>query len=855
MQIFLNWVKKWQTLIKLVLFLSIASLVIVEITRLFKTISFDKIVEILGKLSPLNVIFLALFGFMAVAPMIFYDSILNKELNQKQKLSYLLETSWTINSLNNMIGFAGLVDIGLRYSFYGDEERPEKSMQGISRVIPYFMSGFSLFALISLVLTGLFPLSIGIKQYWPVLLGASLYLPIVLFVSNRKNWAYFGQLGGKTILSLVLASALDWACVLSFFLLVGYILGYNLPSYDVIPLFMIAITIGIMSMIPGSLGSFDLIMVSGLVGLGIDKAQALSWLLVFRLFYYILPFCLGVVLFLKNMGGRLNEKYLGIPQKVIEALSAIVLVWGLRLFGFFLIVSAIVPQELGHLPLLRELTPSTGQFVFQLPSIVLGVLFFLLARLVKRRLKFTLTLATVLGLVSLVYLNIGSFSLPSSLFLVVLLFLVWWNKDTFVRRHYIYAWEDCYKDISYIGGSFFLTLVLLGHLNPHHVFKLKHLSHLVTHWIHFLGLSLILVILYVLVLRESNKIKENFGEVFDKQRYQDFIATIPNLNLDAALAFLGDKYLYWYQEDGQDKVVFQFAIENNKCVVMSDPLAHLGYLEKGLSQFLAEAENANISVIFYEVNQETTLLLHEYGYDFMKFGETAQVSLDEFTTEGKHGKKFRTVVNKLENKGYQFQVLQPPFDKKMLNTLKEISDSWLDGRQEKGFSLGYFDEKYIQLAPIALVSDEEDNIQAFVTFLASNGPNEASIDLMRYDLKTAPNGIMDYLFVKLLLHFKEEGVTFFDLGMAPLSNVGTEKHSFLQEKVAYLIYAFTNRFYSFSGLRQYKQKFNPIWSTRYVAYPRDTWLILDMLAIYRVDNRKVKRLSYGLFILNSIKRR
>lgn len=543
------------------------------------------------------------------------------------------------------------------------------------------------------------------------------------------------------------------------------------------------------------------------------------------------------------MGGRLNEKYLGIPQKVIEALSAIVLVWGLRLFGFFLIVSAIVPQELGHLPLLRELTPSTGQFVFQLPSIVLGVLFFLLARLVKRRLKFTLTLATVLGLVSLVYLNIGSFSLPSSLFLVVLLFLVWWNKDTFVRRHYIYAWEDCYKDISYIGGSFFLTLVLLGHLNPHHVFKLKHLSHLVTHWIHFLGLSLILVILYVLVLRESNKIKENFGEVFDKQRYQDFIATIPNLNLDAALAFLGDKYLYWYQEDGQDKVVFQFAIENNKCVVMSDPLAHLGYLEKGLSQFLAEAENANISVIFYEVNQETTLLLHEYGYDFMKFGETAQVSLDEFTTEGKHGKKFRTVVNKLENKGYQFQVLQPPFDKKMLNTLKEISDSWLDGRQEKGFSLGYFDEKYIQLAPIALVSDEEDNIQAFVTFLASNGPNEASIDLMRYDLKTAPNGIMDYLFVKLLLHFKEEGVTFFDLGMAPLSNVGTEKHSFLQEKVAYLIYAFTNRFYSFSGLRQYKQKFNPIWSTRYVAYPRDTWLILDMLAIYRVDNRKVKRLS------------
>ena len=112
-----------------------------------------------------------------------------------------------------------------------------------------------------------------------------------------------------------------------------------------------------------------------------------------------------------------------------------------------------------------------------------------------------------------------------------------------------------------------MTLVLLGHLNPHHVFKLKHLSLLITHWIHLLGLSLLLVMLYVLVLRKSNQMKENFGEVFDKQRYQDFITTIPNLNLDAALAFLGDKYLYWYQEDGQDKVVFQFAIENNSVLL------------------------------------------------------------------------------------------------------------------------------------------------------------------------------------------------------------------------------------------------------------------------------------------------
>jgi putative lysylphosphatidylglycerol synthetase len=79
--------------------------------------------------------------------------------------------------------------------------------------------------------------------------------------------------------------------------------------------------------------------------------------------------------------------------------------------------------------------------------------------------------------------------------------------------------------------------------------------------------------------------------------------------------------------------------------------------------------------------------------------------------------------------------------------------------------------------------------------------------------------------------------------MAPLSNVGRAKHSFMHEKIAYLIYAFTNRFYSFNGLRQYKQKFGPVWEPRYVAYPKNTWLLIDMIGIYRVDNRKVKRIS------------
>ena len=130
-----------------------------------------------------------------------------------------------------------------------------------------------------------------------------------------------------------------------------------------------------------------------------------------------------------------------------------------------------------------------------------------------------------------------------------------------------------------------------------------------------------------------------------------------------------------------------------------------------------------------------------------------------------------------------------------------------------------------------------------MTFIVVNNKTISGIDLMRYDLNKSQNGIMDYLFIKIMSYFKEQGACNFDLGMAPLSNVGRAKHSFMHEKIAYLIYAFTNRFYSFNGLRQYKQKFGPVWEPRYVAYPKNTWLLIDMIGIYRVDNRKVKRIS------------
>lgn len=68
-----------------------------------------------------------------------------------------------------------------------------------------------------------------------------------------------------------------------------------------------------------------------------------------------------------------------------------------------------------------------------------------------------------------------------------------------------------------------------------------------------------------------------------------------------------------------------------------------------------------------------------------------------------------------------------------------------------------------------------------------------SIDLMRYS-KEAPSGIMDFLFINLFEKAKEDGFQTFNAGMAPLANVGESKYAFLGERLAGLVYRYSQGF-------------------------------------------------------------
>lgn len=155
----------------------------------------------------------------------------------------------------------------------------------------------------------------------------------------------------------------------------------------------------------------------------------------------------------------------------------------------------------------------------------------------------------------------------------------------------------------------------------------------------------------------------------------------------------------------------------------------------------------------------------------------------------------------------------------ILPELRDVSDRWLADKRtrEKRFSLGSFQESYLVQFPHAVVR-REGRIVAFANVWQGAAGGEFSVDLMRHT-NEAPSGIMDYLFVQLMLWGREQGYSYFNLGMAPLSGLESRSLAPLWSKLGALVFRHGEHFYNFRGLRQYKEKFNPEWRGKYLATP------------------------------------
>jgi phosphatidylglycerol lysyltransferase len=151
--------------------------------------------------------------------------------------------------------------------------------------------------------------------------------------------------------------------------------------------------------------------------------------------------------------------------------------------------------------------------------------------------------------------------------------------------------------------------------------------------------------------------------------------------------------------------------------------------------------------------------------------------------------------------------------------LREVSDTWLADKhtRENRFSLGFFSEEYLRQFPAA-VARQSGDIIAFANIWAGAEKEELSIDLMRY-LPRAAHGLMDYLPANIMLWGRQQGYGWFNLGMAPLSRLENHPLRPVWNRVGGIIFRHGEHFHNFQGLREYKEKSDPVWTPKYMACP------------------------------------
>lgn len=282
------------------------------------------------------------------------------------------------------------------------------------------------------------------------------------------------------------------------------------------------------------------------------------------------------------------------------------------------------------------------------------------------------------------------------------------------------------------------------------------------------------------------------------------------------LALLGDKMLLF----NPTRTAFvMYATHGRSWVALGDPAGPEPEQPELVWRFRELCDQYAGWSVFYQIGHDTLPMYLDLGLTLLKLGEEARVPIQDFSLTGRHRKALRHAHSRAAEEKCSFQVVPVSDVPALLPALRTISDVWLAEKHatEKGFSLGYFDESYLRRFPIALVHQKGKPL-AFANLWLGARKEELSIDLMRY-VPSGPSNLMDYLFIELMLWGKEQGYQWFNLGMAPLSGIADRPLAPLWNRVAGLAYRHGDHFYGFEGLRQYKEKFDPVWQPKYLASP------------------------------------
>jgi len=807
--------------------------------RLLATVNLPQVMEQVRAVPPQTMVFALLATACAYLSLVGYDWSALRFINKPLPLPITITGGLLAYAFGNTIGLAAVSGGAVRYRLYSGlgldafEVAAISTFTAVSFGFAVTLVGLAALAIQPGALTMVFPTHPANIQMLAVLIAAAIIAPLLWASITQKTLTVYtfslrapspDILAGQVVFSL---------CDIGFAALTLYIL---LPASDLgfltfVAIFAAAMMAGILSHVPGGVGVFETVVLASLpASIPVEKAAAA--LLLFRVTYFLVPFLLAMItlaifealVVLRGIVPKSNgsKTLLAILPALKSAGPIIPLASAAMVFGSGLLMSfsALLPPLSKASEAAETLFPLAFIEGGALLSSLLGVGLVVLSHGLYRRSSAAFMLALFALGIGAVTALISGLDIERAAVLVLLALILLPFRTEFRRRSSL-----LHEPLS---GRWLILLALLT-VSCGFVlfFAFKSAAFSNELWWKYavdahvpralragmLGASVLTLWVLNMLLRAPRvtPVKPDFDTL---AQARTIIATAPKA--EARFALVGDKSLL-FSDDGAAFVMY--AVQGRSWIALGGPI---GPPESALSVGFAFSDAARVAgarPVFYEVTASSLPLMLDLGLNLFKMGEEAVIDLRQFSLEGPERKKLRTAYTRAGRDGLSLRRSTPPHDAVILQTLRTISDQWLTAKSvaEKGFSVGRFDEAWLSECDLALVY-LNDEVVAFANILISGTRERAAIDLMRSSAD-APNGVMEYLFVEVMLQLKAEGFARFSLGMAPLSGIEAGPNAKTWNRIGATVYRHGAHFYNFKGLRAFKGKFDPDWQPRYLAAP------------------------------------
>lgn len=617
-------------------------------------------------------------------------------------------------------------------------------------------------------------------------------------------------------------------------------LGSSPSLFAAVMGYIISIVFLIVSPFLRGLGAVEVSMTYVLIRFGFGNVEAISITFLYRFFEFWLPLFTGLITFLSKI------------NKLLMRILPAILLFGL---GIINIISVLTPAISERLVRLQEFLPTEVIHASNYTVLIAGLFMLITAAFMLKGLKNAWWFALFLTILSFIgHITKAIDYEEASVALLVILSLVATRKDYYIKSN---------KKLRTIGiktSLLFMVAVLTYGVVGFYFLDKKHFN-IDFNWLqsirytlqnyfligssdlapnsafakHFLlsinisGFLSIAFLIYTFVVAHKTQVYITEKEL---ALADDLLKAHGNSSVDYFKTYR-DKMIYFPENQ---KSFISYRIADNFAVVLENPVAETqDEMRNCIINFDNFCYENGLKSIYYRVSEESLPLYHDLKRKDLFLGQEGIVDLSKFTLEGGSKKSLRNAINKIKDQGFKASTLTPPIKDGILQKIKLVSHEWLEstGRHEIVFSQGMFVWEELKQQTLIIVENTEEKIVAFLNIIPEYIEGEATYDLMR-KTKDAPNGVMDFLLTELFSYLKSQQYTHVNLGFAPMSGIN-DPHTFPERSMKFA-YQKIKSFSHYKGLREYKEKFEPVWYNKYLIYQHD----YDLLQVPSVLTKVIK---------------